>query len=182
MPCGTMRSKPRNEQHRSKNPMLITSYLIKQYFDGPDASSTLGLGQDAQPRSGKKKGEKYGEKSGKQIARSGTQSESGPSEQPKSGFLSTDSTAGIVWIVLIVVIIIILYIGQCTIFARSNPRIRGLALGVIFVLFLLFGDIYLLWFTLRWGIIGIQGLAGRKVNAYETLPYPRQKYTLVKRK
>lgn len=79
------------------------------------------------------------------------------------------------WIIVIVVIVIVAYIGQCTIFARSNPHIRGLPLGLIFVLFLLFGDLYMVWFVLRWGIIGIQGMAGRKVTAYKTLPYPRSK-------
>jgi hypothetical protein len=91
---------------------------------------------------------------------------------------SSSSSSGLgaggwVIVIIIVLVAILSYIGVCTIFSRSNPKLRGLPLGLVFLLFLFFGDFYLLYFSLRWGIIGIQGILGRKVVAYSSLPYPR---------
>jgi hypothetical protein len=74
---------------------------------------------------------------------------------------------------LIAVIAILRFIGACTIVARSNPKLSNLWLGLTFVLFLFVSDIYLLYFSVRWGVTGLRGLMGRKVVDYASLPYPR---------
>jgi hypothetical protein len=80
---------------------------------------------------------------------------------------------GVIALLLILAIAVIKYVGTCTIFARANPKLPRLPTALVFVLFLLFGDLYLLYFSLRWGINGLRGLAGQKVVDYVTLPYPR---------
>lgn len=75
---------------------------------------------------------------------------------------------------LIALLAFLRFVGACTIFARSNPKIATPWLAVVFVVFLIgFSDIYLLYFSLRWGVTGVRGLMGRKVVDYESLPYPR---------
>jgi hypothetical protein len=75
---------------------------------------------------------------------------------------------------LIAVLALLRFVGACTIFARSNPKMPNLWLGLTFLLFLIgFSDIYLLYFSLRWGVTGLRGLFGQKVTDYTSLPYPR---------
>jgi len=87
--------------------------------------------------------------------------------------LASPDGAGIFITLLVFVIGLLRYVGACTIVARSNPKMSQGALILVFVLFLLFSDVYLLYFSLRWGIVGLRGLMGRRVVDYATLPYPR---------
>lgn len=75
---------------------------------------------------------------------------------------------------LVAAIVVLRFVGACTIFARSNPKMRNLWLGFVFALFLIgFSDVYLLYFSLRWGVTGLRGLYGQNVTDYTSLPYPR---------
>lgn len=95
----------------------------------------------------------------------------------KSDDLEDLSAAGVVFysilFVVLAVLLVLKYIGTCTIFARANPRMNTGMLVVVFILFVLFGDIYLFYFAVRWGVNGVRALAGRRVVDYRSLPYPR---------
>lgn len=87
---------------------------------------------------------------------------------------ATADTGAVIMALLIGIVALLRFIGACTIFARSNPKLRSLWLGLVFVLFFIgFSDLYLLYFSLRWGVVGVRGLLGAKVVDYASLPYPR---------
>jgi hypothetical protein len=100
--------------------------------------------------------------------------------KPKSKNESKDlSTVGVVLysilFLVLVTLLVLKYIGTCTIFARANPRVTKGMLVVVFFFFLFFGDFYLFYFAVRWGVNGVRALTGRRVVDYRSLPYPRSR-------
>jgi hypothetical protein len=76
-------------------------------------------------------------------------------------------TLAVLLFIIIFVLSVLYYIGTCTIFSRSNPKTPFAAKLVVYILFLFFGDIYILYFVIRMGINGIRG-----TTDYKRLPFP----------
>lgn len=105
---------------------------------------------------------------------------SGRAKASSRGDGEEEDAAGVVGVVLMVLLLAVLimiavlkYIGTCTIFARANPKFSTGSLVLVFILFLFFGDLYLIYFSVRWGVNGIRALAGKRVIDYRSLPFPR---------
>jgi hypothetical protein len=76
-------------------------------------------------------------------------------------------TLAVLLFIIIFILSVLYYIGTCTIFSRANPKVPFAAKLLVYILFLFFGDIYILYFVIRMGVNGIRG-----TTDYTSLPYP----------
>lgn len=150
--------------------MLLLSTILRL----PERSSTAGrelrAGMRKRARSMVRGGKKHEKETqgAEQEEREERAAESRELDSREPGEIKAHSQGGVITGIALIIYLIYAF-GVFTIWSRANPEIRGFLRIAALVFILLFADLYMFYFAIRFAVFGAQGKAD---EGYVTLHKP----------